>query len=76
VGVPLCHSRVHEYGATRPTHRGSVGQTPTTAQSPGALLKSARDFKRKDKGLNSGRARLPMLTLLHTILDNAFKGGL
>jgi type I restriction enzyme M protein len=37
-------------------------QTPTTAQSFGALLKSARDIMRKDKGLNGDLDRLPMLT--------------
>ncbi|MGD0349136.1 MAG: class I SAM-dependent DNA methyltransferase [Verrucomicrobiota bacterium] len=35
---------------------------PTTAQSLGALLKSARDIMRKDKGLNGDLDRLPMLT--------------
>ena len=35
---------------------------PTTAQSLGALLKSARDIMRKDKGLNGDVDRLPMLT--------------
>ena len=34
--------------------------TPTTAQSFGALLKSARDIMRKDKGLNGDLSRLPM----------------
>ncbi len=34
--------------------------TPTTAQSLGALLKSARDIMRKDKGLNGDHDRLPM----------------
>ena len=37
-------------------------QSPTTAQSLGALLKSARDIMRKDKGLNGDLDRLPMLT--------------
>jgi type I restriction enzyme M protein len=37
-------------------------QQPTTAQSLGALLKSARDIMRKDKGLNGDLDRLPMLT--------------
>src|SRR5205809_5874985 len=37
---------------------------PTTAQSLGALLKSARDIMRKDKGLNGDLDRLPMLTWL------------
>ena len=32
---------------------------PTTAQSLGALLKSARDIMRKDKGLNGELDRLP-----------------
>jgi len=36
--------------------------TPTTAQSLGALIKSARDIMRKDKGLNGDLDRLPMLT--------------
>ncbi|MGA2242281.1 MAG: class I SAM-dependent DNA methyltransferase [Verrucomicrobiota bacterium] len=40
------------------THTSS----PTTAQSLGALLKSARDIMRKDKGLNGDLDRLPMLT--------------
>src|SRR5580765_6631105 len=37
-------------------------RTQTTAQSLGALLKSARDIMRKDKGLNGDLDRLPMLT--------------
>jgi type I restriction enzyme M protein len=37
-------------------------RSPTTAQSLGALLKSARDIMRKDKGLNGDLDRLPMLT--------------
>jgi hypothetical protein len=36
---------------------------PTTALSLGALLKSARDIMRKDKGLNGDLDRLPMLML-------------
>ena len=36
--------------------------SPTTAQSLGALLKSARDIMRKDKGLNGDLDRLPLLT--------------
>jgi type I restriction enzyme M protein len=39
-----------------------ASNTPTTAQSLGALLKSARDIMRKDKGLNGDLDRLPMLT--------------
>ncbi len=35
---------------------------PSPAQSLGALLKSARDIMRKDKGLNGDLDRLPMLT--------------
>ena len=35
---------------------------PTTAHSLGALLKSARDIMRKDKGLNGDLDRLPLLT--------------
>jgi type I restriction enzyme M protein len=34
----------------------------TTSQSRGALLKSARDIMRKDKGLNGDLNHLPMLT--------------
>lgn len=34
----------------------------TTSQSLGALLKSARDIMRKDKGLNGDLDRLPLLT--------------
>ena len=34
----------------------------TTAQQLGALIKSARDIMRKDKGLNGDLDRLPMLT--------------
>ena len=36
--------------------------TPTTAQSLAALIKSARDIMRKDKGLNGDLDRLPLLT--------------
>src|SRR5687767_1667190 len=36
--------------------------SPTTAQSLGSLLKSARDIMRRDKGLNGDLDRLPMLT--------------
>jgi type I restriction enzyme M protein len=37
-------------------------QTETTAQSLGAVIKSARDIMRKDRGLNGDLDRLPMLT--------------
>src|ERR1700759_4206184 len=37
-------------------------QSPTTTQSLGSLLKSARDIMRKDKGLNGDLDRLPLLT--------------
>ena len=37
-------------------------KSPTTAQSLGSLVKSARDIMRKDKGLNGDLDRLPMLT--------------
>lgn len=40
----------------------SIHTAATTAQSLGALLKSARDIMRKDKGLNGDLDRLPMLT--------------
>lgn len=36
--------------------------TKSTAQQLGALIKSARDIMRKDKGLNGDLDRLPMLT--------------
>jgi type I restriction enzyme M protein len=42
--------------------KGSPGVPVTTAQSLGALLKSARDIMRKDKGLNGDLDRLPLLT--------------
>ncbi|HOV87370.1 MAG TPA: class I SAM-dependent DNA methyltransferase [Syntrophobacteraceae bacterium] len=38
------------------------GQPQTTAQRLNALIKSARDIMRKDKGLNGDLDRLPMLT--------------
>src|SRR5208282_2632325 len=38
------------------------GTPLTTAQSLGALVKSARDIMRKDKGLNGDLDRLPTLT--------------
>src|SRR6058998_425634 len=41
---------------------GGNGPAPTTAQSLGSLLKSARDIMRKDKGLNGDLDRLPLLT--------------
>jgi type I restriction enzyme M protein len=40
----------------------NTSRNQTTAQSLGALLKSARDIMRKDKGLNGDLDRLPMLT--------------
>ena len=40
----------------------TTDQQPPAAQSLGALLKSARDIMRKDKGLNCDLDRLPMLT--------------
>jgi hypothetical protein len=39
-----------------------IKTTPTTAQSLGSLLKSARDIMRKDKGLSGDLDRLPLLT--------------
>ena len=45
-----------------PRKPSSGGLTPTTAQSLGSLIKSARDIMRKDKGLNGDLDRLPMLT--------------
>ncbi len=46
---------------TKSTTQPTTAPT-TTAQSLGALLKSARDIMRKDKGLNGDLDRLPMLT--------------
>jgi type I restriction enzyme M protein len=53
--------------ARTPALRDSAIRIPktastTTAQSLGALLKSARDIMRKDKGVNGDLDRLPMLT--------------
>src|SRR5436189_5358810 len=44
--------------------RNPVSAVPsqTTVQSLGAILKSARDIMRKDKGLNGDLDRLPLLT--------------
>ena len=42
--------------------KSTNGAVPTTAQSLGSLLKSARDIMRKDKGLNGDLDRLPLLT--------------
>src|SRR5438034_7881388 len=47
--------------AVAPEPRAAAA-APTTAQSLGSLLKSARDIMRKDKGLNGDLDRLPMLT--------------
>jgi type I restriction enzyme M protein len=45
-----------------PVTNTKVTAAPTTAQSLGSLVKSARDIMRKDKGLNGDLDRLPMLT--------------
>src|SRR5436305_8422387 len=45
-----------------PRRAAANAATPTTAQSLGSLIKSARDIMRKDKGLNGDLDRLPMLT--------------
>src|SRR3954466_5642364 len=42
--------------------KAQTASATTTAQSLGALLKSARDIMRKDRGLNGDLDRLPMLT--------------
>ena len=42
--------------------RNGTKEQPTTAQHLSALIKSARDIMRKDKGLNGDLDRLPMLT--------------
>src|SRR4026208_515193 len=54
----------------------SASLTRTTAQSLGALLKSARDIMRKDKGLNGDLDRLPMLTWIMFLkfLDDMERG--
>src|SRR5436189_942998 len=44
-----------------PRRAAANAATPTTAQSLGSLIKSARDIMRKDKGLNGDLDRLPML---------------
>src|SRR5258706_1156918 len=45
------------------SHRQTTLETPaSTAQQLGAVIKSARDIMRKDKGLNGDLDRLPMLT--------------
>lgn len=44
------------------TKKSKIVGTPTTAQSLGSLIKSARDIMRKDKGLNGDLDRLPLLT--------------
>jgi type I restriction enzyme M protein len=44
---------------TKPT---KAEQPKTTAQQLSALIKSARDIMRKDKGLNGDLDRLPLLT--------------
>lgn len=46
----------------RPKKPTLFDPVPTTAQSLGSLLKSARDIMRKDKGLNGDLDRLPLLT--------------
>ena len=38
----------------------NTAKQPTTAQSLGAVLKSARDIMRKDKGLDGGLDSLPV----------------
>ena len=43
----------------------TTARNQTTAQSLGALFKSARDIMRKDKGLNGDLDRLPMLTWIY-----------
>src|SRR3954466_12403009 len=49
----------------------------TTAQQLGTLIKSARDIMRKDKGLNGGLDRLPLLTWIMFLkfLDDREKLG-
>src|SRR5437870_1755292 len=42
--------------------KAASAAAPTTTQSLGSLLKSARDIMRKDKGLNGDLDRLPLLT--------------
>ncbi len=43
--------------------KAKTADTPkTTAQQLSALIKSARDIMRKDKGLNGDLDRLPLLT--------------
>ncbi len=42
--------------------KNGADSVPTTSQTLGSLLKSARDILRKDKGLNGDLDRLPLLT--------------
>lgn len=53
--------------------RAKLETLKTTAQQLGALVKSARDIMRKDKGLNGDLDRLPMLTWIMFLkfLDDA-----
>src|SRR5262245_51567712 len=47
-----------------PRKQSATAAPLTTAQQLGSLVKSARDIRRKDKGLNGDLDRLPMLTWL------------
>ena len=47
---------------TKPTRQKKAAQPLTTAQRLGALIKSARQIMRKDKGLNGDLDRLPLFT--------------
>jgi len=53
------------------TPPNSIASSPTTAQSLGALLKSARDIMRKDKGLNGDPDRRSNSRLLR---GSGFRG--
>lgn len=58
--------------------QAKMADTPkTTAQQLGALIKSARDIMRKDKGLNGDLDRLPLLTWIMFLkfLDDREKLG-
>lgn len=60
---PAKQSTIDEpISARKPRSAAKAKAIPTTAQSLGSLLKSARDIMRKDKGLNGDLDRLPLLT--------------
>ena len=47
-----------------PPRKVKIEAPKSTAQQLGSIVKSSRDIKRKDKGLNGDLDRLPMLTCI------------